>query len=317
MKILCRKGHWSEFLTKVTDGEPISCTACLKLRDQYIHGKVDPEPEQEEQGVDVDPETDLLPRKRGRPRKGEVFDDKFLVKYIEAKRSGVYQITDTSESHFEYWCVPCNKSIPFFRNSLTYLKLHEQCQQHMKGLELLGIHPDSCAPEGRVPCKGVVVNELSGGVCGQLSELTTSLRAWFASGMPYVTSPSGKATMLEQSLWRMDGDSFICRHEKCSGAPSSPEGCQLCKALVQSPRLHSEIARWSYKIDLATLAHCCVYFREREAKSHRGNDEPGLQAARASSSGCGSHLEITTTSSGASCTQMLGICRKVPQECFL
>lgn len=268
-KILCRKGHWSAFLEKIASDKPLECDACQKLYNKFVLDIVDEPVQAEEEEEDPNPE-DLQPRKRGRPKKGEVVDETFLIKYIQSKRLGIYELTKTSESDFVFFCIPCQRKIPFFRNALTYLNKHElHCQSHRKGLQLLNLNIEGNSLEDKKPCQGLCVNELSSDTCGKTSELVESLKIWFAAGMPFVltTTASNKGCCLEQCSWRMEGDQFVCRHSKCVGIPVTG-ACHVCKSIVQSPKMASEIGRWAYKIDLGTLAHNCAYASEAERQNH-------------------------------------------------
>lgn len=265
-KILCRKGHWNCFLERLIMKIPIECEACKLLVDKYVHGI-----EVDHPAVQDQPPAVLEPRARGRPRRGDTVDPQFLQKFIEAKRAHIYQVTPKSELEFEYFCIPCQKSIPFFRNSLTYMTKHERVSQsHRKGLELLNIDIHTFEHQNnkqeRKPCTGICVNGLSGASCGKMAMLMESLQTWCAAGMPYVSS-SNKSLPVENCFWKLDGDQFICRHVKCSGTPSI-DGCHVCKALFQDDKMATEIAKWAYKIDLGVLANSCAYWTESDRQKH-------------------------------------------------
>ena len=266
LKIQCRKGHWSIFLEKLASDATVECAACKMLVDKYVH-QIDASPPAEE----VPQQPDLEPRMRGRPRRGETIDDQFLLKYLKCKRAHIYQVTPKSEFEFEYFCVPCQKTIPFFRNALTYVLKHERISKaHRKGLELLNIDPNTFEIDSRSlerkPCSGICISDLTEDTCGQMSKLTESIQIWYAAGMPYVSS-ANKALLVEQSSWKMDGDHLICRHSNCTGTPAI-NGCHVCKVLVQDEKLPAEIAKWAYKIDLGFLANACAYWTEAERQKH-------------------------------------------------
>ena len=280
LKIQPKRGHWQQdFLKKIVCNEEFDCSACTLLYNKYVLDIDDPQAQADQQDVAPpdaevpDVEVDgLQPRKRGRPKKGSQYDEDFLKKYILQNRRGVYTETETSHSgSYDYFCVPCNRPVPMFRNALTYLKEHEKCSSHVKGLAYLKLSVDGKRDVAEtVPCRGVLITELSAeDTCGQLHLITDSIRSWIAAGMPCIVSITGKSLLLEQSTWRMDGEQIILRHKDCL-AIECADGCPQCKTFAQQPRLMSEIAKWSYKIDLATLAQLLAYSTSEEQKKHVG-----------------------------------------------
>ena len=243
----CAKGLGPE--ARASAPEHAEARASTPERNQKIQEDIDMAKLQEEQLTNG-------MRPRGRPRKGTQKEEHILKTWLANNRKGIYQETENSETKFVYFCVPCHKDVQFYRDAITYLRLHERdCCGHHKGLKKMGLNVIGEVVEVTHACTGVLIQEST---C-DLGKLLGSLRMWMSVGQPSLAPAYGSAkVLLEEGCWRSAGDDFFVRHKDCSGHKCVSH-CDLCEQFATRPKISAEIAQWGYRIDLVTLAHHIAY----------------------------------------------------------
>ena len=283
--------HWPEFCKKLAQQAPMRCKSCRLLRDK-IHppsaaaeplphpGKTDapaadalvaqsePLPEETHAPapdalVESEPSAGALvsvpaaKRRPGRPGRDEVLPT--LANWVQKERRGIY----THVVGNTWKCVLCAKELQCRRpeaSGHTYMLDHEKSKLHRQ------LHRGDVQAPAQEKCTGVCI---SNGQVPELDKFSGSFRKWAASGQLSFNTASSSDPLQQTSIAWCSEDLFLkhtdCQAQKVGGSPA----CTKCLTLAQSKALHLAVAKWSFRIDLASYGRALAVAPEasrREAQ---------------------------------------------------
>jgi hypothetical protein len=210
---------------------------------------------------------ELHERKRGRPKvrgteqatgTGLLEESNLtLADWIQNHRSSVYR-RDGGCKAFEYHCLPCEKQVNFWRDSITYVLSHETSKTHNMGLDRLGLDTT-----GRVkdieggPCLGLNIHRHPE---TRLGALILSQEQWWQAGTPMIGRNNNTPSVLGKASWQKLEEELFVKHISCLCRwVAKGQACLMCSGVAADLGVVKEIAMWGYRIDLSQLAYLTCY----------------------------------------------------------
>ncbi|CAE7658027.1 abcB2 [Symbiodinium sp. CCMP2456] len=320
LKLPLPQKHWQKFCEQISKNGILNCAACTLLRER-VNLAIAQKPNREnaaDDGADEDApaiqdagEAAVVPvaedaiatdpggvvkKRRGRPVSKE--QGPRLHDSIQQHRPEVYRL----KSGARYDCLACGCEVNFQRTSTSgwdFLLQHEKSAKHTKGLTRLSAHHDEQDEEPllALPSSGCPGHLLGASGC-MLQHLEASIRAWVSSGMLQI-----KGSELSKLVVQPMEDKILIRHMNCAGT-SSATLCVACRQVPKRKPFMQDIARWSLRLDQASLAYHCVYrpeevaklLGEMQAKDYQAICKDDIQNCMTaySNGGCASLLELCT-----------------------
>ena len=278
-KCVPEQGHWSQFLTALACHSGHSCLVCKHLASRISEAQQAAAKEKTFSGMaaehekeaahapsvhagNLEPSLSESPSSSvsvGEPGANLMESSKDaappkvnLREWIRNNRSDIYDpLPPMPGKKLQYWCKICHCALQFQCNgTLDYVKLHEGRKKHQRALQAPGTNGEAAVLTGE--CPGVDVADSR----NPIHALRDSVQNWVQGGQPKLLDTPGCCSPLSRAEFIVLPNGEICiRSSKCiKQKPFEARMCPECEPLAASKELLQEIAKWSFRIDMCTLA---------------------------------------------------------------
>ena len=278
-KCVPEQGHWSQFLTALACHSGHSCLVCKHLASRISEAQQAAAKEKTFSGMAAEHEKEaahapsvhagnLEPSLSESPSSSVSVGEQGanlmesskdaappkvnLREWIRNNRSDIYDpLPPMPGKKLQYWCKICHCALQFQCNgTLDYVKLHEGRKKHQRALQAPGTNGEAAVLTGE--CPGVDVADSR----NPIHALRDSVQNWVQGGQPKLLDTPGCCSPLSRAEFIVLPNGEICiRSSKCiKQKPFEARMCPECEPLAASKELLQEIAKWSFRIDMCTLA---------------------------------------------------------------